>query len=73
MNKPKWLELILLSFWMMPPIIVAAMICRYFRFSFLVYCMIAILALVVWLGIILGWSWLTSARDANTHDDKEAR
>jgi type VI protein secretion system component VasF len=73
MNKPKCLELIWLTFWMMPPIVVAAITSRYFRFNFLAYFFIAILALVLWLGMMLGWSWLTSARNSDTQDNEEAR
>jgi|GEM_PF-1002223 hypothetical protein len=73
MNKPKWLELTWLAFWLTPPIVVAAIICRYFHLTFLAYCVIAIFALFLYLGMILGWSWLTSARDLNTQDNEEAQ
>jgi hypothetical protein len=73
MNKPKWLELVLLSIWISPPIVGTAIVCRYFQIPFLVYCFVAIVALLLWFATILGWSWLTSSREANTLDSDEAR
>jgi hypothetical protein len=73
MNKPKWLELVLIAIWTSPPIVGAAIVCRYFQMPFLVYCCVAIVALLLWFVTILGWAWLTSSREANTRDNREAR
>ena len=72
MNKPKWLELIWLTLWMMPPIVLAAIICRVFRLPFVAYGLIAVLSPFAWLGILMAWSWLISARSVDTHNDEEA-
>ena len=48
MNKPKWLELVLLAIWTSAPIVGATIVCRYFQMPFLVYCFVAIVALILW-------------------------
>ena len=62
MNKPKWLELIWLMCWMMPPVIVAAIMCQLFRMNFMAYIAVSIAALFAWLGLAIAWSWLTSSK-----------
>jgi hypothetical protein len=73
MNKPKWLELVLLAIWISLPIVGTAIVCRYFQLPFLVFCSNAIIALLLWFVTIFGWSWLTSSREANTRENNEAR
>ncbi len=47
MNKSKWYELVLLAIWTSPPIVGTAIVCRYFQMPFLVFCFVAIIALLL--------------------------
>lgn len=70
MNKPKWLELIWLALWMMPPVILAAIIGGHFGLNFIAYFFLSLVSLSFWLGTVLVWCWLTSARNEGTRIDK---
>ncbi len=71
MNKPKWLELIWLMCWLMPPLIVAAVISRFFALNVGGYIGVVGISLIGWFVPIIMWSRFTSSDSDNEHNPQK--
>ena len=70
MNKPKWLELIWITCWMAPPIILAVVIRHVLQFGFLAFVAIAALLIIGWFASIIWWS---RSKPTETQNENKAR